>query len=485
MKKIFILLPILTLLPLGACSKTSKTKVVGKDDYYVIDVGNKAKPASVLFLSQNGDQLHFDHTYSDEYFSNEFPAKLNLNLAKTSFALAMAASNPDASGYLGSVGFKDVKSQVVANKASEEDTVNVMLGHKTINNREMVAVAVRGYDYSTEWSSNMTIGLEGDHEGFYNAAYNVIYELKEYLDTYSLNENLSFWFAGYSRGGATMNLVSKYLVLDAQAHIEREFDTNHVYTYTFEAPKCALADTAHDYSFIHNLYNANDFIAMNFPFDFTLMGNMHEYTHLATSKGDAIVNGRKIDPDYDIPVYVNKTVSLFPAGIVDDSSSTMTEEEFYSTLFDMLYRDLSEVDPEEAEGLVDVHTRENYVNNIQKSLKYILALAFTLTSEQTSALGTYAKDHAMDLIGAVGDKTGEELYNALVLAFEASSIEYDETELREVCAQLAPYLYTVMLYDNTNGMMKYLPTLAGNFSLIYTNHYMTTVVAYLITVPLE
>lgn len=486
MKKIFILLPILTLLPLGACSKpTPKTTVVEKDEYYVINPGKKAKSLKVDFLARNGTVVEFNHTYSDEYFSNEFPAKLNLNLAKASFALSLSASLPAAGGYLGTIGFTDVKSQVVANKSSADNPVNVLFGHKKIDGREMVAVSVRGYDYGEEWSSNMTVGLEGDHEGFYHSAYNVIYELKDYLDTYNIEGDLSFWFAGYSRGGATMNLVSKYLVLDGEAHLERQFDIAHAYTYTFEAPKCALADDTHDYSFIHNLYNKDDFIAMNFPFDFTLLGNMHEYTHLASSKQDVIANGKTIDNEFDLPAYANKKLNLFPTGIVDDPDSTLTEEDFYPLIMNMLYRDLSDMDPEDASNYVDVHTRENYVNNIQGALKYILALAFSLNDTQMSLLASYANDHLMDLFGTLFDSTGESMYEALVEAFTYASISYDETELKAVCAQVAPYLVTVLTYDDSKGLSNYLPTLIGNFSLIYNNHYMTTVVAYLISIPVK
>lgn len=486
MKKILVLLPILSFLILGACSQTpGETTVIEKDEYYIINPGRKPRSVKVIFTGRNSDRLNYSHYYSDEYFSNEFPDKLNINLAKVSFALSLSASLPAASGYLKNIGFKNVVSGLTANSVYKEDGVNVLFAHKKMGDQEMVAIAVRGYDYGVEWSSNMKIGLEGDHEGFHNAAYNALHELKAYLDKHKLNKNLSLWLAGYSRGGATINLMSKYIALDSQTHLGRSIETNNMYTYTFEAPKCSLLDSEHDYSFIHNLYNKNDFIAMNFPYDFTLLGNMHEYTHLVSSKEDVIDYGQQIDPTFDLPTFVNKKLSLFPMEIIDDLDSTVTEEEFYQIALSLLYSDLSKMDPSGTSSYVDVHTRENYVANIQKALQYVLSFLFILNNAQMETLQNYFIDHMGELVLSVGDTTGLTLYNMLVPIFQEIGAEYDETELKEVCAQLAPYLLTLLNYDGGDGLSKYIPTLAGNFSLIYENHHMTTIIAYLLTIPKE
>ena len=485
MKKIIILLPILTLLPLTGCSKPSyKGGLIEKDDYYVIKSKTTPISAETAYTGKNGDTIKFSTEYSEDYFTNQIPDKLNLALAKSSFSLAMSSGIPSSSSYLRDIGFKDLAVDVVADNYSESDSVHLLMGHKKIGDREMIAISVRGYDYSDEWSSNFYIGLEGDHNGFHNAAYNVIDELKDYLDRYNLNENLSFWIAGYSRGGATLHLTAKYLSLDSQNLIGRTIDTSHMYVYTYEAPKCSLMDNAHDYSFIHNLYNKNDFLAMNFPYDFTLVGKMHEYTHLASSKEDVISNGQAEDPTFEIPKYANKKLSLFPMGIVDDPSSTMSEEEFYQTLLKTLYADISSLSEEDSQGMVDVHTRENYVNNLQSGIQYTLALAFSLSDAQMETIMNYVNENMMTLAMVLMSGSGQELYNNITPALDQAEVSYVPEELLDVCNQLAPYVRTVIAADDAKGLT-YLVTAIGNFSLIYANHFMTGVSAYLKSIPIE
>ena len=113
-----------------------------------------------------------------------------------------------------------------------------------------------------EWVSNVTIGSDGEAEGFAFAADRVV---SEYLTAYltsrpeigaKLDEgSVAFWLQGYSRGGAVANLVAKRLIDRYQA------TGNEVYAYCIEAPSGGVVDLElpdRDYRSIHNVINPND-----------------------------------------------------------------------------------------------------------------------------------------------------------------------------------------------------------------------------------
>ena len=77
----------------------------------------------------------------------------------------------------------------------------------------MIAVAIRGGGYETEWAGNFEIGGDATHHGFAIAATKVHTEILKYFEQHTdlLSKKLKFWVVGYSRAGATANLVSAWL----------------------------------------------------------------------------------------------------------------------------------------------------------------------------------------------------------------------------------------------------------------------------------
>ena len=118
-------------------------------------------------------------------------------------------------------------------------------------------------------------------------------EVQNYIDNYGLSEKmlsgkLKFWVVGYSRGGATANLLSKELI-DTYVNLSK----NQVYSYTFEAPMGGLKKFENrSYKAIHNTINENDFVTL---LAFSEMGFMrYGEDHLIGSDHN---NG--IDVSYD------------------------------------------------------------------------------------------------------------------------------------------------------------------------------------------
>ncbi len=151
-------------------------------------------------------------------------------------------------------------------------TIGVAIGKKEIENGDststLVPIVVRSAGYESEWTSNVTVGISGEHEGFANAADQVFAQVQNYISTYGLEDEvqagkLKFWIMGYSRGGATSNLTAKRLV---EAYCDGTSDAmnNQVYAYCFEAPQggrnSEMKLDESKYYCIHNCINRADLV---------------------------------------------------------------------------------------------------------------------------------------------------------------------------------------------------------------------------------
>lgn len=221
--------------------------------------------------------------YSDGYFTN--PETYNSSLATMSMCMALAAMNANAGGtsdysnksahikqLLSDIGCAE--EDIYINQAYKEkptkDTIGVAIASKKLANSDsiLIPIAIRGGNYEMEWVSNVTLGLEGQAEGFSTAADKVFAEVQNYIASHDLtdkvnNGKVKFWIAGYSRAGAVTNLVSKKLI--------DNYSNNEVYGYTFEAPQGGLSSQNDEtkYASIHNIINDADLVPLVAP---TLMG---------------------------------------------------------------------------------------------------------------------------------------------------------------------------------------------------------------------
>ncbi|MBQ8093714.1 MAG: hypothetical protein IJ242_09085 [Clostridia bacterium] len=126
--------------------------------------------------------------------------------------------------------------------------------------KKLVIIGVRGMGYEAEWISNMTLGKNGEAEGWSLAADMIMAELKDYLarrDIDGSDEDTIFWVSGYSRAGATANLTAKRII-DTYDNLG-----THTFAYPIEAPKGGVASAKVDgnnYNCIHNVVNNNDIV---------------------------------------------------------------------------------------------------------------------------------------------------------------------------------------------------------------------------------
>ena len=130
-----------------------------------------------------------------------------------SMALALAVSMSGSSGSIEKIysdtGFEDISAEELTSTPTR-DSVGTAIAHKTVDSGELVAVAIRGDNYESEWCSNLTAGSEGDAKGFNDAADKVLDRLRQYISDNGLKD-VKLWISGYSRAGAVADLMGKYI----------------------------------------------------------------------------------------------------------------------------------------------------------------------------------------------------------------------------------------------------------------------------------
>lgn len=231
--------------------------------------------------------------YSDGLFFenpatyNSHLATLSLSLANSSMYLNGSAEPVEGNSYyekhlavrqfLADIGCSDQTiylNDSYINKP-QVDSIGVIMANKALRKSDgtdtgkiLLPVVIRSGGYEAEWGSNMTLGpsSEKEHSGFATAADQVFKELMTYIKNQGLEAkynsgDIKFWFAGFSRGGATANLTAKRLV----EKISSEGRADEVFAYCCEAPKGGhdQAETLSDktkYYCIHNLINTVDLV---------------------------------------------------------------------------------------------------------------------------------------------------------------------------------------------------------------------------------
>lgn len=317
--------------------------------------------------------------YSDDYFKNSGEEQ-NEHLRTMSMCLALSSITAidkenkaeNAENLLENIGFSDI----VTNDIKEEttrDSIGTAIAHKKINGKEIIAVSIRGGQYLREWASNMTAGKSGDIAGFAKAAEIVENRIKEYKETYDIDE-CKIWITGYSRGGSVANLVGKYINENLN---EFDISKNDLYVYTFEAPLCSSSEIK--YKNIHNVVNKNDFIIYVYPKKWGIYNNGVEEVIDSESKNIA-----KKQIDIAGGFQINN--------MLDDNGDVIyiNQEEFLEDFVNWLTKKNS--------TLNYTLTREKYTELLEESLSKIIVIIADKTSAEKREILEFLEDIAQELI---------------------------------------------------------------------------------------
>ena len=237
--------------------------------------------------------------YDDSYFDGD-NAEVSSEIALASHAMALATFNgyedySQRSYYLRDLwkkeGFEKISMNHSFYERPETDSIGFGIASKKIQllggYYYLIAIAVRGGDYEGEWVSNLTVGTEGDSQGFSEASAQVIEGLSEYLHKNKIEGHIKIWISGFSRAAITSNITAGNILnnMDNKEYLSNKvhYTERDIYAYCFEPPLgvATTLDNARSplYQGIHNFLNFNDLVPHVAPkeWGFVRYGTDHYY----------------------------------------------------------------------------------------------------------------------------------------------------------------------------------------------------------------
>ena len=181
----------------------------------------------------------------------------------------------NAESLLEDIGFEVIEANADYKTEPTPNSIGVIVGMKTVESDDgdytLIALATRGGNYFSEWSGNFQMGASGNHYGFNTAKNTAKTFLNDFISRHSdeIKTPVKLWMAGYSRGGAVVNLLAGELT-DAKKfgnYGEKELTRENIFAYCFEPPRglstsvCSRED-AKKYKNIHNIVNPNDIVPL-------------------------------------------------------------------------------------------------------------------------------------------------------------------------------------------------------------------------------
>ena len=168
---------------------------------------------------KTADAVPYDIYFDEEYFSNP-ASEYNPSLASASACLALSGfstatssdykkADSNAKALFTTLGFNNYLANEYGTKAPTDSSFGVFIASKVINDYTLLGITVRGAGYMSEWASNFNIGNNNEFaQGFFDASEIYLNFLREYIEKYDITGNIKIWTAGYSRGGAAVNLAT-------------------------------------------------------------------------------------------------------------------------------------------------------------------------------------------------------------------------------------------------------------------------------------
>ena len=122
------------------------------------------------------------------------------------------------------------------------------IGSKQIGDSTVIFLVLNGARYSSEFASNLMMGLEGDHKGFSISRDDGLEFLRTFISDNGITGKTKILVTGYSRTSAASNLIAAYLsdaIAEGKVH-ERigniDITKESVYGFGFSVPYCAYYD---------------------------------------------------------------------------------------------------------------------------------------------------------------------------------------------------------------------------------------------------
>lgn len=362
------------------------------------EIADKVTTKDVNFYFASGEEKDYEAVchYSDNYFRKASCGTRQLDgynhsLSTASLCLALSAFGSNDGGnsdytnkyknvekLLTDLEFEEFDKNDWFVKKPQSDSIGVVAANKklSIDDKEctLMAVAVRGGGYESEWAGNFTLGKSGQHYGFTQAKKQVLEFLKSYIRENKISGDIKIWLTGYSRAAATANLVAGALDDGEKLGDGVVLKKEDLYAYCFETPMGATKSEIRNrlkYNNIYNIINKNDpvtKVAMS-ALDFTRFGGDYFLPDKISDGNNNAAKKNAMEQFYDkmssknevgkyaVDDFVMKKIDvkyLLPGGkspVQNDENNKSIQAEYLDTTINKLTKER-------------VKTRDNYVKKV-------------------------------------------------------------------------------------------------------------------------
>lgn len=342
-------------------------------------------------------------TYSDSFFSKSGKTD-DPQLLLMSCDLALSTFEIRNSTYVTKlyedIGFGRISVADMVEKPSK-DSIGTAIACKKAGGYNIVAVAIRGEKYDSEWASNFVVGKSGNAKGFDDASVKVLERIRDYIGQNKLKNN-KIWIVGYSRAGAVADLAGVYI----NNHLS-EFGTTEddLYIYAFEPPAASADNTV--WQNIHVVVNKNDPIPYLYPSSWGLHTN-GKITEISTPQ--------------TVMTYTNLTE---PAEYGEKAL-----DELLKNSFDWLSGRIS---------------RERYAEDLEGPISDLLELFFSKSEEERTIILSYFRDDVFS--PAMNDP---DLKGKLLMPAWSAMSHYSDHIYRVIADLIVGYMDEVRAADNSH-----------------------------------
>ena len=442
-----------------------------------------------------------DFVYDETEFEKD-TYTYNHSIAKISVRLAMSAFGDTDSGYskqyknayelMKAMGYKSILWNDEYTKKPTTDSIGVIAGNKKITrndeNYTLLAIAIRGGNYESEWGGNFNVGKNETHKGFEIARDTVVEFVKNYVKDNSITGNLKIWLTGYSRGAAVANLTGAYLDVTPEIFGKSvNFKPENLYTYCFETPGC-VRNLSGDklYNNIFNIVNRNDFVPMvameewgygRYGKTYYLPSPEMNEEYSGLEKDMQTVYNKYVTDEYKMTADPKKfveyeyvlAVSLFSFSI----SLRETDTGYYSNMSEFLKATADEL-------AYVFESPEKYAEKGQKELMYFgeAVIGKNRTTEfinifKEEVIKRATPSNIMNIISSSGEATVNTVMEKIASDAVIATFEKMGLETQDNTTEVVVSFFISMLGENK------LATLIGNSDILGEGHYPELCLAWL------
>lgn len=415
----------------------------------------RVKFAPMINSSRKEDYV-IDFDYDLAYFKED-ASIYSKDISMLSFgAVTVNQTKEMVLSFYERLGFENHYTSATYDTEPTEDSIGYYFGHANVDNKDLIVVSIRGWNYKKEWCSNFKIGETGNHDGFDEAAQTVYNDLKTYISNRYADKELKLWVNGYSRAGGVANVLATYIMDNHEINT----DAHNAFFYTYEAPQGVYYESEEQinhYDNVFNIVNGADLIANIAPKQYSLYRCGKDVDVFASNIDELV---KEFDSTIEFPKFTPDS---------GDEPKFTTEVEFTNYLISQLLR----VDPlwEDTDkgitvDMVALDTRERFFNNYQETIMTAMNLFFSLKQETIDSIVDYYNptpdniQHIMALLSALYYVDG--LYGCLKPFLDKDGLTYDEAKVKHACNQISQFvmkpgmiLLTMFMNDNNkNNLMR-------------------------------